>query len=79
MQSLLQHIQTERGPIRLGELLADLRSMQHAAGFPRSPGELRDQLDALAKAGLVRSFEKDQEEWIELVRERMPEPERTLF
>ena len=79
MQNLLDHLRTERAPVRLSELLADMRSMGHVPGFPTSPGELRDQLDALTKAGLVRCFEKDQEEWVEVRPAGMPQPERTLF
>lgn len=78
MTSLLQRIATERGPIRLGELLGDIRAKRGDPDFPKSPGELRAQLDALVKAGLVRCFEAEQVEWVE-IRPVAPEPERTLF
>lgn len=80
MSSLLEHLQTERGAVRLGELLADIRAKRGDPDFPKSPGELRTQLDALVTAGVVRCFERDQEEWVEIRPAGMPQPvEKTLF
>ena len=73
--NLLSHLRTERAALRFDDLLLDCRSMSHIA-FPRTEQELRRQLSALVRAGLVT--------WSEGVIEAVaiaeqPDQQRELF
>lgn len=51
--SLLQHLQTERGPVAYEDLVRDCAAMKHVTTFPHTTAELHEQLRALERAGLV--------------------------
>lgn len=47
---LLDHLRTERGPLRYEDLVCDCARLPH---LPQSEAVLRDELRALQRAGLV--------------------------